>query len=119
MSLSSNGQGYSGFPEEEMARHYRNVLLHFKKTIQTSKDIDELKSEMEHFMNSSRKVTWPHHTSGVYHKDEAEKAVGKVITEFERYITALQKNPSELAPHQDLLEALLIVESMLDRLKGR
>ena len=119
MSLSSKAYGYSGFPEEEMARHYRNVLLHFKKTIQSSKNVDELKSEMEHFMNASRKVTWPHHTSGVFRKEEAEKAMGKVVTEFQRYIATLQKNPAQQATHQDLLEALLIVESMIDRIKGR
>ena len=120
MSFSSQVSGYSGFPEEEMSRHYRNILLRFKKTIQSSKNVDELKSEMEHFMNASRKVTWPHHTSATFRKDEAEKAVGKVVTEFQRYITALQKNPSQSrATHQDLLEALLIVESMLDHIKGR
>jgi hypothetical protein len=74
---------------------------------------------MEHFLNASRKVTWPHQTSDVFRKDEAEKAVGKVVTEFQRYISALQKKPSQHATHQDLLEALLIVESMLDRIKGR
>lgn len=119
MSLSSKAQGYSGFPEEEMSRHYRNILLQFKKTIQSSKNIDELNAEMEHFLNATRKVTWPHHTSGVFHKEEAEKAVGKVVTEFQRYVIALQKNPSQPATYQDLLEALLIVESMIDRIKGR
>jgi hypothetical protein len=119
MSLSSKAQGFSGFPEESLTRHYRNILLQFKKTIKSSKNIDELKSGMEHFINASHRVTWPHHTSGVFQKDEAEKAVGKVVTEFERYVAVLQKNPSQPAPYQDLLDSLLIVESMLDRIKGR
>jgi hypothetical protein len=119
MSLSSQAQGFSGFPEEDLTRHYRNILIQFKKTIKSSKNIDELNAEMEHFINASRRVTWPHHTSGVFQKDEAEKAVGKVVTEFERYRAALKKNPSRQATYQDLLDALLIVESMLDRIKGR
>lgn len=73
---------------------------------------------MEHFLNAGRKVNWPHHSSGVYHKDAAEKAVGKVLTEFKRYIGDLQKNPSS-AVTQDLLDSLLLVESMLDQIKGR
>ncbi len=119
MPFSSKAQGFTGFPEEEMSRHFRNILLQFKKTVQSSKNIDDLNGEMEHFLNAARKVSWPHHTSGVYHKDGAEKAMGKVVTEFQRYIAALKKNPSEPATHQDLLEALLIVESMLDSIKGR
>ena len=117
MAVPYQTPGY-GFPEEEMTRRYRNILLQFKKTIKSSKNIDELKSEMEHFMNANRKVSWPHHTSGIFHKDEPEKAIGKVMTEFQRYVLDLQNDPPQ-ASHQDLLEALLIVESMLDRLKKR
>ena len=107
-----------GYPDEELFRRYRNILLQLKKTIQTSKNIDELKMQMEHFINANRHVTWPHHTSAVYHKDEAEKAVGKVVTEYQRYIKGLENDDPD-ANYQDLLDALLIVESMLGRLKGR
>lgn len=118
MPLPSPAPELSGFPEEEMTRRFRNILLQFKKTIKASRNIDVLNSEMEHFMNANRRVQWPHQTSGVFHKDEAEKAVGKVVTEFQRYIAVLQKDPPE-ATYQDLLEALLIVESMIDNIKGR
>lgn len=107
-----------GFPEPELIRHYRNVILQFKKTIQSSKEIEPLKMEMEHFINASRRVTWPHATGAVYHKDEAEKAVVKVVTEFERYIKNLEAG-SLTTHYQDLMDALAIVETMIDRLRGR
>ena len=116
--MSSSAPTFPGFPEEEMTRRFRNIIIQFKKTIKSSKNIDELNAEMEHFMNTSRRVGWPHATSGVYHKDGAEKAVAKVTTEFQRYITSLQNDPSK-AVYQDLLEAVLVVESMLGQIKGR
>lgn len=116
MPAGTPAPGISGFPQEEMSRYYRNAILQFKKKIQADASIDELNAEMEHFLNSGRKVQWPHHTSGVFHKDEAEKAIGKVMTEYKRYIAALQKNPN--AVKQDLLDSLLLVEGMLDKIKG-
>jgi hypothetical protein len=108
----------SGFPEASSLRHFRNTLLQFKKALQTSKDSTELHVQMEHFLNASRQVTWPHHTCDVYHKDEAEKAVDKVITEFQRYIKDLE-HPTSLASSKDLMDALFVVESMLDRIKDK
>lgn len=113
MSISS---AYPGYPEKKFIRHFRNALLQLRKTIQSSKDIDELKLHMEHFINANRRVVWPHHTSEVFHKDEAEKAVQKVVTEFQRYTQDLQLQKSQKS-YQDLLDALFIVESMIDRLK--
>ena len=107
---------YPGYPEKSFIRHFHQALLQLKKTIRSSKDIDELESHMEHFINANRRVTWPHQTSAVFHKDEAEKAVQKVVAEFQRYIQDLQlQKPQE--SYQDLLDALSIVESMMDRLK--
>lgn len=106
---------YSGFPEPSFIRRYRNILLQFKKTIQSSTDLDELQREMEHFLNINRQIVWPHHTSDVFHKDEAEKAVGKVVKEFQRYIKDIKQHKP--TSYQDLLDALLIVESMMSHLK--
>jgi hypothetical protein len=109
---------FSGYPEETLIRRFRNSLLQFKKTIQSSKDIAELKSEMDQFISINHQVVWPHHTSGVYRKDDAEKAVDKVLTEYQRYIKALQLHKPHTS-YQDLLDAILIVESMIDQLKER
>lgn len=118
MSLPSKAQGYSGFPEEENVRYFRNTIIQFKKAIQFSKNIDELNEEMERFMNACRRVVWPHKTSETFRKDDGEKAVGKVVSEFQRYIADMKKNGTE-ATRQDLLDALTIAESVIDRLKKR
>jgi hypothetical protein len=118
VTMSTTPPGFFGFPEEESARRYRNTLIEVKKTIVSSKSIEELKMQMEHFLNINRHVTWQHHTSGVYRKDEAEKAVDKVLTEFERYITNLKRHIPNTS-NQDLLDAIAIVESMLDRIDVR
>lgn len=107
-----------GFPEEKSIRHFRNALLQLKKTIQSSTDVDELKMNMEHFIHVTRKVAWPHQTNEIFRKDEAEKALDKVLTEFQRYIKGLQHQKAKESP-QDLLDALLIVETMIDQLKER
>lgn len=117
-TMTTKVPGFSGFPEEDSYRRYRNIVLQFKKTIQSSKNFEELRREMEHFLNANRQVVWPHHTSGVFRKDEAEKAVDKVLKEYERYVGALKKHMPNTNP-QDLLNALAIVESMLDQLKGQ
>ncbi len=105
----------SGYPEESLVRRYRNILIQFKKTLQSTTDIRELQQEMEHFLNINRQVIWPHQTSGIFRKDEAEKAVDKVVTEYQRYVKDLKHHDSPST--QDLLDALLMVESMLGKLK--
>ncbi|MFZ0564819.1 MAG: hypothetical protein WAM28_01300 [Chlamydiales bacterium] len=109
---------YSGLPVEEQYRYYRNICIKFKKIIKSSKDIDELQMHMDQFLNASKQVQWPHETSQVYHKDIAEKTLQKVPNEFRRYIQDLEKDSSHANP-QDLLDALEMVETMIDSLKIR
>jgi len=103
--------------EGEPSRQFRNVCREFKKAIQTTKDIDVLQTQIEHFVNANKKVRWPHETSAVFRKDTAEKAVTKVVTEFQRYLKDVIADPSQANP-QDLLDSISIVESMIDLLKG-
>jgi len=110
--------GNFGYPEETMVNHFLNALRQLKKTVRDSKDTEELQIQIEHFINVNRRVSWPHPTSGVFHKDEAEKAVEKVVTEFQRYIKDLQNDPSPKS-YQDLIDAISLVEAMEDRLKER
>lgn len=107
---------FSGFPEESSIRNFRNTLLELKKTIQSSHNITELKMQMEHFINANRSVTWPHKSQAAFRKDEGEKAVAKVVTEFERYLKDLKHHQPKNS-YQNLLDAILMVESMIDRLK--
>ena len=107
---------YSGYPEPTPIRHLRNALIELKKTLKSSQEREELALKMEHFLNASRRVIWPHQTSAVFHKDAAEKSVQKVVTEFQRYWSDLGRGQPGKS-YQDLLDALLLVETGLGQLK--
>jgi hypothetical protein len=115
MSLPPN---FSGMPTEEQHHYFRNVCIALKKAIKTTKDCKVLDEKMERLISASREVEWPHSTSDVYHRDKAEKAIQKVANEFRRYLHDLE-NHKENANPQDLLNALALVETMVDTLKVR
>src|SRR5262245_5887579 len=103
---------FSGMPNEEQRRYYRNICIELKKAIHSTQDPAILQEKIDRFLSASREVTWPHPKSEIYHKDKAEQAVQKVANEFRRYLNDLENNDSNANP-EDLLSALAIVESML------
>ena len=114
MSLPNN---FAGAPNEELHRYFRNVCIQMKKTIKNSKDVEELQQEMDRFIDASKQMNWHTKTSGVYHKDDGEKATKKVLSEYIRYVDGLLKNAG--TPNaQDLLDALSEVERLIDNLKA-
>lgn len=113
MSLPNN---FASSPGEELHSYFRNLCLEFKKIVKKSKDIDELQIEMEKFINASRDMNWHHKSTGVYHKEEGEKATGKVWKEFKRYLFELLDHPEDANP-QNLLDALAEVERLVEALK--
>ncbi|MGE5195792.1 MAG: hypothetical protein ACM3JI_00500 [Anaerolineae bacterium] len=115
MSLPAN---FSGMPSEELHRDFRNICIELKKVIHSSKDVERLQVEMDRFIDASKHMDWHHKTSGVYHKQEGDKAVGKVWAEFKRYKESLSSNPYQTNP-QDLLNAFAEVERLVDSLKVR
>lgn len=110
MSLPTN---FSSPPSEEPHRYFRNLCIEFRKLVLHSKDSLTLQQEMEKFLNASKEMTWERHNTGVYHKDEGEKAAQKVWVEFKRYID------NHLNSSQDLLEAISAVEQLINSLKVR
>jgi hypothetical protein len=114
MPLPAN---FSGYPKDELHRYFRNLCIEFKKVIHASKNSDDLLDQMERFMNASKEMDWHHHTTGVYRKDAGEKAVGKVWSEFKRYIHDLQVAP-ETAVAEDLLDSLAQMEQLIESLKA-
>jgi hypothetical protein len=108
---------YVGALNEEQHHFYRNVCVDLKKAIKSSQDCNLLREKMDRFLNASREVAWPHHTSETYRKDQAEKAMQKVANEFKRYVTDLENGTG--ANPQNLLEALSRIEGMIDILKVR
>src|SRR5580692_1448917 len=114
MPLPTNfGKG----PTEEPHRFFRNVCIQFRKTILSSKNYKALEPEIENFINASKEMNWHVKHSDVYHKDQGEKAVQKVLSECDRYYKALIEAPSK-AVAQDLLDALDNLERLIDSFKA-
>lgn len=111
MPLPSN---FSSAPKEEIHHHFRNVCIEFRKTVSSSKNIDKLEEQMDRFNNVSREITWPRTQSDVYHKEEGDKAIQKVMSEYQRYAKNLKGN-SNSADSKDLIKALNDLEQLVRR----
>lgn len=113
MSLPFN---FAGAPGEELHRFFRNVCIECKKTIEATTDISQLDSQIDRLIDTGKQMDWHHKNSGKYHKDEGEKAIVKVLTEYQRYKKALEgrQNP---ANKQDLIAAISEVQRLIDSLK--
>ena len=109
MALPSN---FATPPGEDANHYFRNVCIEFEKTIRETENRKQLEMEMQRFIEIAKQMDWQHKTSGVYHKDEGEKAVDKVWKEFQRYIHQLRKH-SPGAHKQDLLDALAAVKQLI------
>jgi len=110
MSLPAN---FAKAPDEGPHRFFRNVCLHFKKVVQTTKDYKQLELEIENFINASKEMNWHVKTGDVYRKNAGEKAVQKVLSECDRYYQTLLSDPNS-ARAQDLLDALSNLEQLID-----
>lgn len=109
MSLPYN---FAQPPHEEAHRYFRNICRAFIKAINRTAPLDELQEAMLRFLDASKQMHWQHPKTSVYHKEEGEKAVDKVCSEFKRYVGALQSEPQS-AQTQDLLDALQEVERLI------
>jgi hypothetical protein len=114
MALPDN---FAKDPTEGPNRYFRNVCIQFRKTVVSSKDYPSLEPEIENFINASKEMDWHVKNSDVYHKDQGEKAVQKVLRECDRYYKTLIADPSS-ATSQDLLDALEEVERLIHNLKA-
>ncbi|HEY2811360.1 MAG TPA: hypothetical protein VGJ00_08240 [Rhabdochlamydiaceae bacterium] len=112
MPLPTN---FSGRPTEEPHRYFRNVCIQFRKAILSLKDRKQLEEEIENFINASKQMNWHVQSADVFQKNEGEKAVQKVLTESERYYKSILND--DPAPNQDLLDALNVVEQLIDSQK--
>jgi hypothetical protein len=104
---------FSSAPTEGPHRFFRNVCLHFKKSIQATKDLRELEENIENFINASKQMDWHVQSGDVFRKNEGEKAVLKVLSECERYYKAMLDDPAK-AVAQDLLDALDNLNHLID-----
>lgn len=114
MPLPAN---FTGVPREQLHHHFRNVCIEFKKVIKSSKDINDLEIQMDRFINVCKGIDWPQKNSDVFRKNQVEKNINKVLTEYKRYITALKEN-SDTAPSQDLINAISEVNTLFQNSKA-
>jgi hypothetical protein len=110
MPLPAN---FSKGPDEGPHRFFRNVCLHFKKIVQTTKDYRQLEPEIENFINASKEMNWHIKTGDVFRKNAGEKAVQKVLSECDRYYKTLISDPDS-ATTQGLLDSLSNLEQLID-----
>jgi hypothetical protein len=113
MELPTN---FESPPGKEPHRIFRNTCIEFIKLIKSSKDINELKQEMEKFIGESRQMNWQVKNTGVYHKDEGKKLADKIYTEFNRYIADLEPYLNRANP-ADLISALEMMKKFIDNYK--
>lgn len=114
MTLPAN---FASCPQEELHHHCRNVAVEFKKTIKSSKDVPELQMALDRYLNVIKHLDWHEKTSGIYHKNENEKATNKLTKEFNRYATDLESNQKQANP-QSLLDAITEMEKVIQSLKA-
>jgi hypothetical protein len=100
-------------PHKNAHRYFRNTYIAFRKCVKTSNNKEELQEHMLQFLDASKQMHWKHHPTATYHKEEGEKAIAKVYSEFKRYMETLQSDPSN-AHTQDLLDALSEIERFID-----
>ena len=113
MELPAN---FESPPGQEPHRTFRNTCIEFKKLIMHSKDINELKQEMQKFIEEAKQMSWQKKNTAVYHKDEGEKIVDKIFTEFKRYMGDLEPFLNKADPHS-LLNALDALEKYIKNYK--
>jgi hypothetical protein len=105
---------FSSLPDQDPHKYFKNLLMSLKKEIEGALDINALQEKMQTLINASKEMKYiDTHKNSIYHKPETDKALSKIWTEFDRYIMTLQKKPSFANP-QDLLEAIAIVETLLE-----
>jgi hypothetical protein len=113
MELPAN---FESPPGQKPHRTFRNTCIEFKKLILNSKDINELKQEMQNFIEEAKQMDWQRKNTGVYHKDEGTKIVNKVFVEFKRYMGDLEPLLNKADPH-GLLSALEAMEMFINDYK--
>lgn len=109
MPLPNN---FSSSPHEHPQKIFHNLVIEFRKTVRSSKDIAELTNQMDRLLNASKDMHWVIHNTDVYHKHEGPKAMEKLFTEFERYINSLQEGSP--IPSIDLETSLKHLEKIIE-----
>jgi hypothetical protein len=99
---------FGSSPGQSAHKYFHNICQEFKKTIYSTKGPKALEIEMSKMIDAAKEMTWKEPKHDKFHKAAGEKAVDKVFTEFQRYMSSLRRLhnlPADPSP-QDLLDAL-------------
>ena len=99
-------------PGQSPHKYFKNLLLSFKKEIETTTEIKLLEEKMQAVINAAKDLKFlDHHKNSTFHIPDAEKVLDKMFNEFKRYISSL-RNKKNLSP-QDLLDSIEIALNIL------
>lgn len=105
---------FSSSPDQDPHKYFKNLLIDFKKAIENNSNIDILQQNMEALINAAKQMQYiDQHKKSIYHKPETTKALSKIWTEFDRYFITKKNTPKKANPN-DLLEAIILVENLLN-----
>lgn len=91
-------------PDKTNHKYFFNLCLDFKKTIAKTPNIEELDFGMQKILDASKEMNWKEPTHHAYKKNEGEKLLNKLFSEFSRYEGSVREG--KLPSTQDLLTAL-------------
>jgi hypothetical protein len=109
-------ENYGHFLGQNSNKYFHNLCIEFVKTLHQSKDPNRLEIEMEKVINASKQMNWKKEKKSVWKKEDGEKALNRVWSEFSRYVQSLRKKENE-SNLKELLEALSEVQRLVDALK--
>ena len=105
---------FSTSPGQSPHKYFFNLCLQFKKKLKSIKDVDVLEDEMQSLINASKELKWIEPKHHVYKKNEGEKILDKIFSEFKRYSKDLRDNSKKANP-QDLTYALDELQDLIER----
>jgi hypothetical protein len=104
---------FSSNPDINPRKYFKNLLISFKKEINSSNNLNILQDQMQAILNAAKDLNYKDHENNAkYRKEESEKALKKVFSEFYRYFISLSKK--EKTNPQDLLDSIKMVEVLIE-----
>lgn len=104
---------FSSNPDINPRKYFKNLLISFKKEIDKSDNLNTLQDQMQAILNAAKDLNYKdHENTSKYHKEESEKTLKKLFSEFDRYFTSLSKK--EKTNPQDLLDSIKMVEVLIE-----
>lgn len=106
-------KNFSSATGQENHKYFFNLIVEFKKLLESSRDIDMLQIQMEKFLNAAKDMNFKKEKKEIFKKDEAEKIISRIWNEFKRYLEYLLKKEKQ-TNLQDLLDEMEKLKKMVE-----